>query len=142
MAIHRIDNANHLFSGAPNNMPSTTYAAGRNLPSQNSYSAQSIRNSNLRREAIKSENFKDPVVVCPVCKMKLSTETEECPNCNHKVKKVMSDFKRSMLLVILALAILLIPYAKNNLPSFEEGRDYLQSFFEQAENFFEDFIES
>ena len=169
MADYRIDSTNHLFSGAPDNMPSTTYAAGRNLPNRNSYSGQvkvqsskstvspyppnqpanrrdfikneSAKRAKIRREAIKSDNFKDPVVVCPVCKMKLSPETEECPNCSHKMIKKMSDNKKTLILIIIAILILFIPFIKKSEFDGSKFENNLNSFFSEVENAFNSFME-
>ena len=169
MADYKINSVNHLFSGAPSNMPSTTYAASRNLPNQNSYRSQvkvqpakrtvspypanqsanrrdfmkneSAKRAKIRRESIKSDNFKDPVVVCPVCKMKMSPETEECPNCCHKMIKKMSDNKKTLILIIIAVLILFIPFVKKaEFDGSKLGND-IDSFFSEIENAFNGFIQ-
>ncbi len=169
MADYKIDSTNHLFSGAPDNMPSTTYAASRNLPGRNSYNGQvkvqsakntispyppnqpasrqdlikreSVNRAKIRREAIKSDNFKDPIVVCPVCKMKLSPETEECPNCSHKMVKKMSDNNKTLILIIIAILILFIPFIKKAEFDGSKFESDVSSFFSEIENTFNSFME-
>ena len=170
MADYKIDAINHFFSGAPDNMPSTTYTASKNSLNRNSYSTQvktqpvkhtvssypfgqpvnhrdlakqeSMRRAKLRSEAIKSDNFKDPVVVCPVCKIKMSPETEECPNCSHKMIKKMDENKRTLLLLIIAILILLIPFVKkSDFDGSKPGND-INSFFSEIENAFNSFEKS
>ena len=169
MADYKINSVNHLFSGAPNNMPSTTYASGNKLPNQATRRAQaktqtggnvsfpyftspvnnrreamkseSMKRAAIRREAIKSENLKEPLVVCPTCGLKLSLDTEECPNCCHKIKPKMDDNKKTLILLIIALLILLIPFIKKSEFDGSKIQDDINSFFSEIEDSFNEFIE-
>ena len=169
MADYKIDSANHLFSGAPDNMPSTTYSASRNSSNRNSYGTQvkvqaaksitspyppnppttrrdlvkkeNMRRAAVRREAIKSENLKEPLVKCPVCGMKLGLDTEECPNCSHKMIKKMSDNKKTLILIIIAILILFIPFINKSEFDGNKFKNDVGAFFSEIENAFNGFVE-
>ena len=121
-----------------------SYPAGYSAPKikhthQSAAKSESMRRAAIRREAIKSDNLKEPLVSCPVCKIKLGLDTEECPNCGTAMKKKMDENKRTVLLLIIALIIFLMPFINKAENNDYGDTDY--SIFTQIEEFFNYIIE-
>ena len=122
------------------------YPSGYNVPDLKNIGYATRKNESqkraeIRQNSIKSDNFKDPVAVCPVCKMKMSLDTEECPNCCHKMIRKMDDNKKTLILIIIAILILFIPFIKKaEFDSSQFGND-VNSFFSEIENAFNGFTE-
>ena len=141
---YRINSIHHQASGAPKIVVQPSYAAGPRAANGSPYNKNNSPShiaSNLRKEAIKSENLKEPLITCPTCKMKLGLEEDECPNCGANIKNKMSDNKRTIILLIIASIILLIPFAKKE-TNENNSEDIIASFFSEIEESFNEFIES